>query len=80
MPKSLMIRLIALFVIASQLGFASTSVLAAVKIPPLTISTQLGNADTAVPQDNLTKKDKVSKNRAKPAAPFNDNQANQTTQ
>ena len=80
MPKSLMTRLITLFVIASQLGFASTSVLAAVKIPPLTISAQLGDADTAVPQDNLTKKDKVSKNRAKPAAPFNDNQANQTKQ
>ena len=75
-----MTRLIALFVIASQLGFTSTSVLAAVKIPPLSMSVQLDGADMAVPQDNLAKKDIVSKNRAKPAAPFNDNQANQTKQ
>jgi hypothetical protein len=75
---------IALFVIASQLGFASTSVLAAVNIPPLTMSAHLGAAepvasqDIVAKQDKVTKKDKATKKTVKPAVPIKENQSNQT--
>ena len=73
--KPLMSRPVALFVIASQLGCASYDAVAAVKIPPLTMSARLGATDTVVTQTTLTKKDKAIKNSAKPMAPIKGNRA-----
>ena len=70
-----MSRPVALFVIASQLGCASYDAVAAVKIPPLTMSARLGATDTVVTQTTLTKKDKAIKNSAKPMAPIKGNRA-----
>jgi outer membrane protein len=47
MKKSIINKPLALFVIASQLGWASTNLCAAVKIPPLTMSAQLGGTEPA---------------------------------
>ena len=74
MHKPLMNRSIAWLVIASQFGFASTGALAAVNIPPLTMSVRLGAADRVVPHDTIIKKEKTTKNIAKSAA-INDDQA-----
>jgi outer membrane protein len=61
MTKPLMNKSIALLVIASQLGWASTGVIAAVKIPPLTMSAQLGGTET-VELKNVESKNVESKN------------------
>ena len=77
---------IATFMIASQLGFASTGLLAAVTIPPLSMSAHLGAADSVTAQnkvttqDKLTKKSKASKKATKPEALIFDKQANQASQ
>ena len=77
---------IATFMIASQLGFASTGLLAAVTIPPLSMSAHLGAADSVTAQnkvttqDKLTKKSKASKKATKPEALIFDKQANQANQ
>ena len=50
MYKPLTNKSIALFVITSQLGWASTGAVAAIEIPPLTMSASLGGTETVEPK------------------------------
>ncbi len=83
------IRMTAILFITTVLGSASTSLLAAVKVPPLTMSAQLGGAYSALSQNNVTKQDKLPKkqqltrqskalkNTEKPPPPISAIQTNQ---
>ena len=62
MKQPLMNKSIALFVIVSQLGFASTGAVAAVNIPPLTMSPSL--VAEAIEPKNITLKNLAHKNLA----------------
>lgn len=76
MNKILINKPLALFVIASQLSCASTGLLAAVKISPLTMSTRLGGIEAEIPKN---KGAKTVANTTPPTKdnPVKENQSNQ---
>ncbi len=88
MNKSSINQSIALFVIASQLGWVSTGAVAAVILPPLTMSARLGGTETVeykntaqentaqknTAQKKVVLKDKVTKKTAATTTPIKENQ------